>query len=298
MSARAEWLAERRTGVGGSDAAPVLGMSKWSTPLAVYEDKRGLAPELEDNEAMLWGRVLEPVVRDQYAQRTGRVVTVPTKMVRHPKFPWMLANLDGRTNDGRVYEGKTARSGQEWGEPGTDQVPVAYLFQVQHYMAVTALPVADIAVLIGGSDFRIYEIRADIELQEMIIDGEAQFWSHVEQGIPPDPVTFADMQAMYGRASVAAEVEATAALLGSVEQIKMLGTCIADMERQLEDQKTLVMKALKKADTLSYDGVPLVTWRAAKGRQTLDAEKLQLAHPDIYLKYLKTGEPSRRFLIK
>ena len=54
------------------------------------------------------------------------------------------------------------------GEPGTDEIPDYYMTQVQHYLAVTGVKTADVAVLIGGNDFRIYTIEADEELQSFV----------------------------------------------------------------------------------------------------------------------------------
>jgi putative phage-type endonuclease len=187
-----DFHAVRMTGIGGSDAAAVLGLSKWKTPLQVYLEKLGQGGLMLDNEAMAWGRALEPVIRQQYAERTGRIVYLPDTALRHKEHDFMIANLDGYTDDGRVLEVKTARSGQEWGEPGSDEIPTNYLLQVQHYLTVTGFEWADVAVLIGGSDFRIYEIRADKDLQALLIEGEAEFWQRVQDRNPPDPKTAAE----------------------------------------------------------------------------------------------------------
>lgn len=186
---RTQWLAARRAGIGGSDVAPILGLSKWRTPLDVYLDKRGELPEQEDNAAMHWGRTLEPIIRQEYANQTGATVTVPDSILAHPQYPFMLASLDGVTDALRVFEAKTARASEGWGEPGSDEIPDAYALQVQHYMAVTGYQFADVAVLIGGSDFRIYTVAADHELQDEIIQACRVFWERVESGNPPEPIT-------------------------------------------------------------------------------------------------------------
>lgn len=295
---REQWLADRRKGVGGSDAAAVLGLSKWKTPLDVYLDKRGEVADTPDNEAMLWGRALEPVIRQQYAERTGRVVRVPDGIIQHPDHPFMLASLDGMTSDRRVVEIKTARTGQDWGEIGSDEVPMAYLLQVQHYMAVTGYAVADIAVLIGGSDFRLYEVPADRELQDMLIAGEAEFWRHVKQGTPPDPISYADMQATFGRSSRAGTIEATPEVLAALETLKAIKEQIKAIEVSEETARAFVMKAMGEYDTLTYQGATLATWKAAKPAMRFDAKALQAVQPDIYQQFLKPGEINRRFLLK
>lgn len=185
MSLSAEALALRKGYLGGSDCAAALGLSPWKTALELFHEKRGLESPDEPSEPMRWGTLLEPVIRQEYASRTGRQVTVPAEPLVHSQFPFMCANVDGLTHDGRLLEVKTARTAAQWGVPGTDEIPQHYLLQVQHYLAVTALPVADVAVLVGGCEYRQYEIPADLELQLLLIDAERDFWRCVETGSPP-----------------------------------------------------------------------------------------------------------------
>lgn len=298
MNAHAEWLKARRTGIGGSDAPAVLGLSKYKTPFQVFQEKAGLVESTPDNENMLWGRVLEPVIRQQYAERTGRTVRIPADMLRHSAHDFMIANVDGVTDDGRLLEIKTARTAKDWGEPGSDQVPQAYLIQVQHYLAVTALPVADVAVLIGGSDYRQYEIPADEELQEMIIEGEAEFWNNLQAGIAPETISFADAQARYGRHSTAGEVIASEEVLQAIKHLEVIKTESKRLEALEEENKAVIMRALGELDTLVYQGKTLATWKASTPAKRFDSKAFQEVHPDLYQQFIKTGEPSRRLLIK
>lgn len=294
---RSAWLNERRRGIGGSDVSGILGMSKWKSPLQVYLDKIGEAEETPDNEAMLWGRVLEPVIRQQYADRTGRVVRIPEKMLCHRDHDFMLANLDGFTDDGRVVEIKTARFGDEWGEHGTDQIPVPYLLQVQHYMAVTGFAVADVAVLIGGSDFRLYEIQADKDLHELLIEKEAEFWSMVQERRAPEPVTVADAQAMF-KAKSGLSMEANMDAYEALGRLTGITKEMLHLKMQEEAEKAIIMKAMGHADTLTWNGKTIATWKESKPRSTFDAKAFQAAHPDLYPQFVKTGASSRRFLLK
>jgi putative phage-type endonuclease len=187
MTITAEQRAERKTGIGGSDCAAALGLSRRKTSLELYLEKRGeIEVEELDAEYVRLGNLVEPAVRQIYAERTGRTVHLPAQTLRHPKYPFMLANVDGLTNDGRVYEGKAAHFSDGYGEPGTDQVPQEHYAQTQHYMIVTGAEVADLAVLIGLS-VRIYEIPADRELQQMIIEVETDLWGRIQSGRRPDP---------------------------------------------------------------------------------------------------------------
>lgn len=300
-SPRAQWLNERRLGIGGSDVAPILGLSKWSTPLDVYLDKRGeIESDDADNDAMYWGRTLEPVIRQEYANRTGVEVSIPPSALTHPTYTFMRANVDGLTSHRRVFEAKTARSADGWGEPGTNEVPDAYALQTQHYLAVTGYEIADVAVLIGGSDFRIYHVEADRELQNDLIHAESEFWQRVLDGRPPEPVSYADTVRAFGSADTSGNVPAGERELAAWTALKLIRSQIKELQANEEDAKALLMKALGDGgDALvGPDGKPLVTWKLAKAAKRFDMEKFKTTHPDLVEQFTVPGTQSRRFLIK
>lgn len=296
---REQWLIERRRGVGGSDAAAAVGMSKWKTPLELWLDKRG---ELftEETEAMRWGTALEPVVRQEYANRTGYTVEVPNVIYQHPIHSFVIVNADGIVADRqRYYEGKTARTGEGWGEPGTDEVPAEYNLQVQHGMAVTGLSVADIAVLIGGSDFRIYCVEADLGLQEMLLEREAAFWRMVEQATPPEPTTLADIKlrwrvAKKDQQAIAAKEDALAAI-----ELAGLKAAMKAAEEREEFLKTHLQGTMKdSASLVTPEGNLLATWNNVNKKGTFDLEAFKADNPELFSKYLRAPSPQRQFLLK
>uniref|UniRef100_UPI00193103D1 YqaJ viral recombinase family protein n=1 Tax=Caenibacillus caldisaponilyticus TaxID=1674942 RepID=UPI00193103D1 len=69
-----EWLRERRKGIGGSDAAAILGLNKWKSPIQVYMEKIGEIESDVSSEAAYWGHVLEDVVAREFSKRTGKKV--------------------------------------------------------------------------------------------------------------------------------------------------------------------------------------------------------------------------------
>jgi len=298
---RAEWLQERRRGIGGSDVAAILGLSSWRTPLDVYLDKTGQRVDHDtDNPAMYWGRTLEPVIRQHYADTTGRNVIHPNGILTHPKHDFMLANVDGLTEDGRVFEAKTARTAQGWGEQGSDEVPDAYALQVQHYMAVTGLPVADIAVLIGGSDFRVYHVEADPDLQADMIQEESEFWQHVIEQRPPEPVSFAEVVQRWGKSGRAGNVIATPDTEAAWKKLVKL-RADSKINAEFEDElKAVICKALgDQGDTLiTPTGNVLATWKQGKSAMRLNVARLTEDHPDLVAQYREASEPTRRLLIK
>lgn len=216
------------------------------------------------------------------------------------RYPFMLASLDGFTDDPRGVEIKTARSPKGWGEPGTNEIPDYYMLQVQHYMVVTAFPVFDVPVSIGGSSPVLYEVPADRELQEMIIEAAADFWRRVIDGYPPDAVSFADAIARFGKSSAQGNVLALPDAIFSVHDLRAVRDEKARLEAKEEEIKgKLIITLGDKGDTLiDADGSPLLTYKLSNGRKMFDAKSLERDQPEIYQKYLKQSDPVRRFLLK
>lgn len=187
------------TGIGASQAAAAVGLDPWTAPITLYERLTGI--ELDDREetaALRWGKLLEQPIRKAYVETTGRVVHVPPESLFHPEHPWRRATPDGivlgedparreRRWDWGV-EIKTAFqfAAHQWGEAGTDDVPIQYWIQCAWSMHVTDLDRWDLAALIGGRDFRIYTLRRDREFEDQLVDGVTSFWEdHVLRLVPP-----------------------------------------------------------------------------------------------------------------
>lgn len=295
----AKWLEERRKGIGGSDVAAILGLSPWKTPFQVYQEKRNECKPFEGNDLTEWGKRMEPTIRQWYSDVTGRVVRLPDGIIYHAKHPFMLASLDGFTDDRRVVEIKTARNGSKWGEPGTDEIPDYYAVQVQHYLAVTGFEVADVPVSIGGALPVLYEIPADKEIHEMLVEAEAEFWQRVQEGNPPEPVTYSDAVQRFGKCDAAGEIQADEEIAKAYSELKFTQKQIKELETTEEDLKGKIIAFLgDKGDTLTNAGLALVTYKLASGRKSFDSKTFEKSYPELYQQFVKIGEPSRRFLIK
>lgn len=296
---RSDWLKLRRQGIGGSDVAAILGLSKWRTPLDVYNDKtREDTSEQEDTPAMEWGRRLEPVIREKYAEATGLTVAKPEAMFVSEEHPFMIADLDGVCDGGRLLECKTARTARDWGEEGTDEIPEYYQTQVQHYMAVTGAQACDVAVLIGGGDFRIYTVERDQELIDLLIKEESAFWNqHVVPHIPPAPVSLSEIAAAFPT-SDGKEKEASDQIADALNEMVVTEREIADKKAHLDELKAEVQGYMESSKKLLVNGVPAATWKSSKPRVTFDSKAFGAAEPELYKQYLKEGAPVRRFTIK
>jgi len=185
---RDAWLEARKGGIGASEAAAACGVSPWSSPAELWARKTGLLPDVEDNDAMRMGRKLEPVVLDEYRERTGYALRYPFPLCLSTRHPFMFATPDAETESGdRLVEAKvtTFRRVHEFGDEGTDDVPPDYLLQCQHQMAVTGHDRVDLAVLVDGRTLRVFHVERHQQLIDRMVAFEAALWRHVEGNTEP-----------------------------------------------------------------------------------------------------------------
>lgn len=193
MSLTEAQLEERKTGVGGSDAATILGINPFNDIYGLYLDKRGEAPPEDEDflkESRYWGSVLEEPVANRYAEDTGFKIQRSNQLLRSKKHPFMIANIDRKVvgADRKIgLEVKTAVYPDGWGESGSDEIPAYIMCQCQHYLAVTEYDCWDLAVLIGNRDFRTYRINPIEDIITKLVDAEQEFWDRVESGVAPEP---------------------------------------------------------------------------------------------------------------
>lgn len=184
MNDRNEWMQERRTGIGGSDAPAVLGISPWATALDVYFAKV-CGIDSSSSPAAEWGHRLQGAIAQAYADYAEReLICRDAQIQRSSDHPWMIATLDYVAAD-RIVEVK--RVGARMAEHWADGVPPYVYAQVQHQMAVAGYDRGDVAALIGDSDFRIIEVPRDQPYIDAMIEREQEFWACVERREPPMP---------------------------------------------------------------------------------------------------------------
>jgi putative phage-type endonuclease len=196
---REKWLDLRRQGIGGSDAGAIMGMSKWKSPMMVYMDKVGLAPETEDNAAMKHGRRMEPVIRKEVPELLLEELGLKAEVFASPyvyqseiitDFP-MLANIDGLVfleGDDKEHglEIKTASvyTSKEWKD---NQVPDAYYAQAHHYMAALGQARYYFPVLLGN-ELILRVVERNEDFIEKLLEMERTFWDeYVLPKIMPAP---------------------------------------------------------------------------------------------------------------
>jgi predicted phage-related endonuclease len=197
---KADWLNYQLLRTGGSTASALLGLNEYSSAAEVFYKYIGEQGQKQaDNLPMLFGRCLEPVVRDlwQYWEGTpesmlaNHAIGKKVQEVEYiddltilvsPDYPWLHCNLDGRiisNYEGRegILEIKTISSYAA--DKFQDGIPPAYIIQVHVYMIVTGYRYAEIAMLQDGRKFDVYPIEYNENIAEQIIERTKAFWDKV-----------------------------------------------------------------------------------------------------------------------
>lgn len=289
---RESWLALRKQGVGGSDVAAIMGLSHYRSAYSVWAEKSGLyEPEdIGDKPAVYWGNVLEPIVGGEYAaNHPEREVRRVNAVCRNLKRPWAQASLDYEVKDPAlgwgVLEIKTAGAmrAADWEEG----VPVYYQTQVAHYLSVTGRPFADVAVLIGGSDYREHRIMRDAEDEAAVVGAVDAFWADNVLGGEPPEITGArdDGSAVFGANRVgngeAPYVEFSQAMADFI--------AFRDLKKRADEGLRLATNRLKKEigdNTAIECDRGKFSWRRYSVKQ-FDKKAFEADHPDLAAEYTR-----------
>ena len=298
---------DRTKYIGGSDIGAILGLSRFRSPLKVWMEKTGKGNKKVDSLPLRFGSFAEAFVASEYARSTGFELVHDESIFVHPEHSFMSAHIDRFVLDGvgttpyRILECKTTSpfNSSEWGEIGSDEVPMSYLCQCIWYMAITNLDRVDLAVLFGNSDFRIYEIARDQVLEEMVIAKATAFWhDYVLKDVPPPVQSITDCQTLFSKGNPDQSVEATSETLELTRRLQLLNTEIEVREEEISSIKQTLMSQMGQAELLTYQGKTLATWKAPKPSFRLDSKQLEIDHPEIANHYKIPVQNSRRLVIK
>ena len=294
--------------IGGSAIGAILGLSKFRTPLEVWMEKTGKETKQLDSLPLRFGSFAEEFVASEYSRATGFELLHDESICIHPTHPMMSAHVDRFIlGDGlnkpatRILECKTANpfARGEWGEPGTDQVPMSYLCQCIWYMAVTGIEQCDLAVLFGNSDYRIYEVARDLELEALVIEKALHFWNeYVLKDIAPPAQTEGDCQALFKKSDPSKTIEANPKTVELIRQLQSLSKQSGDVDSKITQIKQHIMNEMQEAEVLSYQGNVIVTWKAPKPSFRLDSKRLEAEEKEIFKRFKMPVQNNRRLVIK
>lgn len=295
-----EWLKWRTMGIGGSDVSIIAGVNPYRSIFQLWQEKTGQV-ELEEKETEFthFGSILEPIVKREFTRRTGLKVRNRYVIFQNENYPFMLADLDGIVYENKkmcIFEAKTASAYKK--EVWEEGVPVEYLYQIQHYMAVTGAEKTYIAALVGGNCFLYHEVYRDDEMIHKIIEMEKEFWVNcVLKGNPPKAdgslATTEYLNTVY-RESNGKSIELPSEALLLFEQYDTLSAQI----QKLKKEKDTVMNQMKdylKDNENGIVGNRQVTWKSIT-TTSFDKKRLEKEQKEIYEKYCTQSQYRRIFV--
>lgn len=266
----AEWHELRARGVGASEVAAVVGLSPFESQFSLWHRKKGNLPGPDPaNPLFYWGHALEPLIATRYASHHEEVWVMDCGTYRHPERDWQLANPDrllfptngvtAKTPPLGVLEIKTTRYGDNWGPHGSTEIPLHVRCQVMQQMDVMGVPFADVAVLIGGNDYREYRIEFDKTDAAALRDAGAEFWTSLQTDDEP-PIdasweTYEAVRDLHPDIDPDLDVDLDPDLWDRFNFTKQMADSYADEHRHV---KSALLHAMGNARRALTDGTPVL----------------------------------------
>lgn len=302
-----KWLEARAIGIGGSDAAVIMGMNPYKSPYQLWLEKTGQVdpPDLSGNQYVYWGTKNESNIADWFQEETGKKVK-RLGTLRSKEYPFMLANVDRTVvGENAGLEIKTAgvRQYRKWKD---DEIPDAYYCQCLHYMAVTGADYWYIAVLLGGNEAKWKRIERNEEDIQHLIIAETDFWKLVETRTPP-PVDGSDscaaaLSAQYKGGDPNYSIILPPDIDGVIASLEGDKAIMDALKKQITEKENRLKALLGNAEEGTTDHYR-VLWKTQAGRSSVPLAKIKKQAPDVYQLLeekgcITIGKPSRRFSIK
>jgi putative phage-type endonuclease len=259
-----EWIEERKKGIGGSDAAGIVGLNAYTTPYSIWADKTGRIPPKEDNEAMRQGRDLEDYVAKRWEETTGKKVRRCNYILRNTKYPFAHANIDRDVvGENAGLECKTT-SLMNLKKFKNGSYPENYYVQCMHYMAVTGADRWYLAVLVLNKGFYDFVIERDEDEIKALMEAEAEFWTHVENDTPPaftglDPDSEA-LKVVYREGNDNAEAVQLVGRESDIENLLALKAQKKELDKSIKYYEQVLQGDLKNNE-YGVCGNYSVTWK-------------------------------------
>lgn len=293
---REQWEEDRRKRrtIGGSDAAAVLGLSKYASPYSLWAQKTGLViPEdISDKEAVRLGVDLEEYVARRWMEATGKRLKRDNHIILNTDFPFAHANVDrlviGEPDAG--FEAKTTSSWEILQQCQNGQYPDSWYCQMCHYMMVTGAKRWYLGVLVFGRGFFHFTVERNEEEIEALECAEAAFYQNVENNIPPaidgSDASLAAVRKVFDKSKDGFQVDLTP-IENEVLRYRRTAEQIKALECVLAVSTARIQEFMGNAESGSFSG-GRISWKTQQ-RTTFDRKKFEEENGAIDPRYFKTN---------
>ena len=295
---REEWLSIRKGYIGGSDAGAVVGLNPYKSAYTLWAEKTGKIPEFEGNLITEVGSYLEEFVAQMFMSKGGKAVRRKNRVIVNEDYPWACADLDRMVVGEKAFlECKTTNSPVAMKKFKNGEYPESWYVQMTHYLAVTGLEKAYLAVLVECRDFKIFELQRDEEEIKALMEAEKDFWNLVQTNVAPAAdclkSTSDTLTTLYPQSN-----GDTVNLFGyenELAQYMALNAQIKALEATKDEIGNKVKAFLGEAGKGENDRYR-VSWTTSE-RKTLDTKKLMADHPEINMDEYYKISTSRTFRV-
>lgn len=305
-STREEWLDVRKSGIGSSEVATIVGLNPWETPYQLWRRKIGLDAPKDENFAMKAGHYLEDAVAQFWHDETGRAIIKasagdwiirdndrPFLQVSPDRTYWLTGEKRNEINKG-ILECKTTQMAVD-----PDDLPKHWFCQVQYQLGVAGLEHGSLAWLCSGREFGYKDIDLVPDFYQWLVEEVSRFWQdNILARVEPSAVSVKDVLLKYNRHADGKIVEVGADILDACTELKEVKRQIKALEESQASLEERIKMVFGDAEGISFEGQTLATWKAPKPSQKFDAKAFQAADPETYAKYVTTQQGARRFLLK
>jgi len=299
MAITEKQAADRRKGIGSSDAAAVLGLHPFRTPLDVWLDKTDKIDGFQGNEATRRGDLLEPVILKMTEDEIGSPIRAPKQTFVKGV---LRGNIDGMVDKfckgGIIVEAKSSLHPVGWGEPGSDIIPQHVLIQVMHQMICADSDEAIVSKLGAFFDLSIYHAYYDLDAAEKIEEYCERWWrDYVVADVEPEVTKYTDdVKEYFGSMSRDND------LVVNLDQklAEDYAKAKADL-KEATDRESLLKARMLQAIGEGTKGVAFgyeIKVNNVRGREGVDKKLLKMRHPDVYEEVKKLGNPHVRATFK
>jgi putative phage-type endonuclease len=293
-----DWLSLRTMlGIGGSEVAAVLAMNQYESPFSVWKKKVSDEIEIEENDFMIFGNLVEPALINWYNKRTGSHAIKDLNIRIHPEHDNLFVDLDGVVMENNKETGlveckstsqRTYESWEKNEEDCVQGIPLYHYCQVQHELSITGLPWCDLAILITDRrQLKIKRILRDDEYIQKQNTALIMWWNtYVVPMIPPEMTAkeISYLEPMQGSFN-----EADEDTYNQVQLLKEYQSELKEAEKKVDGVKEEIIKKIGDKETLLYGGEILATYKQQE-RTTLQTDLIKKNEPDIFDRFGKTTQ--------
>lgn len=305
---------DRTKHLGGSDAAAVMGLSPWATPMQVWRLKTGRTVDsIDAKRAKIFrrGHLLEPVILEMGSDRLQEMGLEVEPVCRNeryhdPEHPFLSVEIDAEfiltgeveINGTRVVfdrepvncDAKSVHgfASKKWGAEDTEDLPIEYAAQFMTGLMVRGRRYCVVFAMLGMDHVGIYwVVRDDATIAAMRAKLVSFWFDHVLADVPPDPIAYDDITCIFPMDD-GQSVEATPEIAQKVAKLASVRSSLTVLKAQEEFLKFDIADFISPHAVLTYKGKKIASWKGQPNTHWL-ADELANDHPELVHRYRETN---------